>query len=777
MRWISCALLILTITLGWIAPSPIFGQAAAPESEAITNARLRGVKYLKSKQKKDGSWSFGGHDVGITALCTVALIENGVELTEPVIQDGYEFVQKKAKELKNTYDIALTIVLLQRVGDRKDRGTIRNLAARLVAGQLESGGWTYNCPGSEIDVEKTLRGAGLRLKDGFGDNSCTQFAVLGLWVASRNGVDIERTMKRVTERFEKHQTDDGGWSYGLDPKVAKQASSPSMTGAGLFCLAVAKAWEIRDAMREAAKSSKGDGKKAEADAARKSLLDNKYFQNGLKRTGEFSGGIGPGIGRYFLWSVERVGVLLALDKLGDVPWFERGSTALLQDQREDGSWPTAWADTDKDGLSDTCFALLFLRRANLGSDISRLLEGEFDEKFEIAGRQPAARFLKLNEAVAAAQPGETIRVNGNGPWRLGHLELDKDLTIIAGHGFNPIFKFEIGRNKKGSRFDPATEPEGRDMIAVKTGKVTIEGLRMQMDPAKDSKKVPWSVITVDGGDLRLLNCSVSETSQQGTAGVTWRSGGQLVLRNCEFIGGRTAVDVASTGDLDLVMDNSLTFGPSAITVSVPEAAATETDLHLRLRHSTFQVKEFLVVETSPRGLTVDAETSAFQGDWLSQNFLAIGKDPKKGREWKGRVNLYDVKNWVGTAGQAASIKDAKEWMKYWSNTETEIVKRKAPFVGTRRLGSYSHEANIQDWQLEFPTGTDAVFIRSRVGIISYVAGPGSAYDQYRESIGYTYWKARRLELSSRPTLTTDSLISWIMQSASHDFEVPNVLCP
>ncbi|MCY2967220.1 MAG: hypothetical protein NT069_26890, partial [Planctomycetota bacterium] len=222
MRSIRLCLLALCTVVVLIPARPVAAQA--PDEEMISTARQRGVKYLQSKQKRDGSWDFSGHDVGITALCTIALIENGVDLTHSSVQNGAEFVKKKAKELKNTYDISLTIVMLQRFGDRKDKPLIRNLAARLVAGQLETGGWHYTCPGAEIDVEKVFRDAGPKPKEGYGDNSCTQFAVLGLWVASRVGIDIEKTLTRVTRRFEKHQTDDGGWGYALDPKLEKQVS-------------------------------------------------------------------------------------------------------------------------------------------------------------------------------------------------------------------------------------------------------------------------------------------------------------------------------------------------------------------------------------------------------------------------------------------------------------------------------------------------------------------------------------------------------------------------
>ena len=113
-----------------LALSPVAARAQSAEDEAITAARQKGVKYLKSCQKKDGSWDFTSHEVGITALCTVALIENGVELTDPAVQSGYEYVKKKARELKNTYDLSLAVVLLQRMGDRRDKPLVRSLAVR-----------------------------------------------------------------------------------------------------------------------------------------------------------------------------------------------------------------------------------------------------------------------------------------------------------------------------------------------------------------------------------------------------------------------------------------------------------------------------------------------------------------------------------------------------------------------------------------------------------------------------------------------------------------------
>jgi hypothetical protein len=75
---------------------------------------------------------------------------------------------------------------------------------------------------------------------------------------------------------------------------------------------------------------------------------------------------------YFLWSLERVAVLYNLPKIGKKDWYRWGAEILVANQGPNGEW-------DKGGypgahpVLDTCLALLFLRRANLASDLTSRL--------------------------------------------------------------------------------------------------------------------------------------------------------------------------------------------------------------------------------------------------------------------------------------------------------------------------------------------------------------------------------------------------------------------
>ena len=212
--------------------------------EEIDAARKRGVDYLLSSQEKDGSWSFKDttYPVGPTALVGLALMENGIPISDSHIEKANKYINDKIKDLKNTYEISLSLVFLSRVGDRDSRATVRELAARLIAGQNGDGGWGYACPLATIGLLTDPKQKPKTI-EGIGDNSCTQFATLALWVASRSGVNIDDAMLKVGERFLDTPRYTGGWTYNHDKM--ETPDTPTMTFAGMFCLTVAHANRIR----------------------------------------------------------------------------------------------------------------------------------------------------------------------------------------------------------------------------------------------------------------------------------------------------------------------------------------------------------------------------------------------------------------------------------------------------------------------------------------------------------------------------------------------------
>jgi hypothetical protein len=71
---------------------------------------------------------------------------------------------------------------------------------------------------------------------------------------------------------------------------------------------------------------------------------------------------------YFLWCLERVAVIYGMKEIGGKDWYQWGSTVLVKAQKEDGTWSDGYAPA-----IDTSFAILFLTRANLAPDLTRML--------------------------------------------------------------------------------------------------------------------------------------------------------------------------------------------------------------------------------------------------------------------------------------------------------------------------------------------------------------------------------------------------------------------
>src|SRR5205085_674407 len=146
-------------------------------------------------------------------------------------------------KITNTYEVALTILFLDRLSTMNDkllariveedanRKWIELLAVRLIAAQKVNGGWTYDTPVLSLQKHKQAS-----------DNSCTQFATLAIWVAQRHKVPVDKSIKLIVKRFRSSQNMEGGWGYAYK-KGGGEAESPPMICSGLVGLAVERGLE------------------------------------------------------------------------------------------------------------------------------------------------------------------------------------------------------------------------------------------------------------------------------------------------------------------------------------------------------------------------------------------------------------------------------------------------------------------------------------------------------------------------------------------------------
>jgi hypothetical protein len=382
--------------------------------EKVNRAIDRGVAYLKDAASGAHEDAYLHKRGGADALVGLTLLTCGVPADDPVIRKLQAQVQYSLmRAAAGTYDLSLAVLFLDRLGDPNDRDLIRSGLLRLIAGQNLAGGWSYSCPflqeaderellealrslpaaedylalkrkedsgrnGSERPAERgrvaaldrdrarpTLRSSGplwadpskrlnLDIDD---DNSNTQFAVLAVWAGQRYDIPIDRSMALVEARFRATQFSNGSWGYHKD----KPWQLDSMTCAGLLGLAVG-----RGTFGKPETSQQPDAEIAAGLA---------FLAEGVGRPekppGPRDGGRGKYIGAfslgdlYYLWSLERVAVAYDLQEIGGKDWYRWGAEILVRRQEDDGSWSDTWKTTP-----DTCFALLFLKRANVAQDLT-----------------------------------------------------------------------------------------------------------------------------------------------------------------------------------------------------------------------------------------------------------------------------------------------------------------------------------------------------------------------------------------------------------------------
>jgi hypothetical protein len=361
--WRSCVTLTLALAV-WASGA----RARADISpEQVRNSIDRAVTYLKREQKDNGTWmdhtAFPG---GVTALCTLALLNAGVDSHDPTIQKALSFLRGMAaastassgRGNAQTYVVSLQIMVFCASEPKKDLLLIRRLAKWLEDTQITSGegkgGWSYPAAAAAS-----------------GDESNSQFALLALFEAERAGIKVnERTWRLASQYWQSRQSADGSWGYLGRP------GSGSMTCAGITSLVIASG-----ELHHGDATITGDqvnccGNQTNNDAIENGLhwLERNFsvHSNPSASGGrESSGNL-----LYYLYGLERTGRMTARRFIGNHDWYREGADVLVR--RQDGL-SGFWLGTSHVEASNphigTSLALLFMAKGRRPVLIAKLKHG------------------------------------------------------------------------------------------------------------------------------------------------------------------------------------------------------------------------------------------------------------------------------------------------------------------------------------------------------------------------------------------------------------------
>lgn len=365
---------------------------------AVKEAIESGVRRLRALQKDTGHWGDPKHDqaLGHTALPLLALLKAGVPHEDPQVQKAFRVLD--GMQLNRVYSVALYLMAIQAAHHPKldildtDVGTRRSKrvkpkavrakltpreVARIEAGrdyllraQNASGLWHY-------DIKESPTATGC-------DLSNAQYALLGLraamdagfkvdakvWRAALQGLLAHQDAKGPKVDLLDHRIDEG---YALQSKTRARvrgfhytngkANGPlgentvwshpvtgSMTTAGIACVAICQEglWRSR--------RFKGSDRKKSREAIRDGLA---WMQQNFTVT-ENPGHPHKSHHMYYVYGLERMGMLTGRRWIGQHDWYKQGADLLLgsQDERH-GGWGSHVA---------TSFGVLFLKRATRARD-------------------------------------------------------------------------------------------------------------------------------------------------------------------------------------------------------------------------------------------------------------------------------------------------------------------------------------------------------------------------------------------------------------------------
>ncbi|WP_435005744.1 DUF4159 domain-containing protein [Tundrisphaera lichenicola] len=358
----SMRLLVIPVLVVTSITSGMEGRVSgAVTTEEVERAIRGGVRYLLKQQRDDGSWPEIDDDArtGTTSLVTLALLTAGESPDSPAIRKALDHLRRfDPGQLDSVYSVSLQTMVFAAARPKEDIVRIQANVDWLQEAQLKPGDRS-NWPGSwSYKASKTRHG----------DNSNSQYALLGLNAATEVGVKVNpEVWKLARDYWQRYQQPDGSWAYTPD---ASNGSTASMTCAGISSLIISGLKRFRGEEKLV-----GD---TEVEACGVGGAD-PYLAKAINwMATNFMVGQNFGAGQqwkyYYLYGLERTGRLSGVRFFGSHDWYREGAEELVHDQDKlDGYW--RGTQYERSPIISTSFALLFLAKGRSPVVINKLRHG------------------------------------------------------------------------------------------------------------------------------------------------------------------------------------------------------------------------------------------------------------------------------------------------------------------------------------------------------------------------------------------------------------------
>ena len=399
------------VTLNAVVLSLLLMPQSAPgvDDQKVAGAIERAVAWLR-KAPSNGHAFKKAPDMppirNADDLLLLTFLHAGVPEDDPRVRELLASVL--SAPLDKTYPVALRAMALEELDRVRYQSHIARCAQFLLDNQLPSGQWSYSTPSPAADAmgvetapaspAQPLGKDGLRTKPkvarkvplkqtrtpaGWGDFSNTQYAALGLRAAHDAGIVLPKeVIVRAIQAINAAQQAGPpppkgvalslpsgrkarGWCYDDPCKCPLHRPYGTMTAGMVSSLAIFDYILGRESKRNA---SILDGL---------AWLQVQYTVETVPGPIEWDSISKTTYLTYYLYGLERAGIMTGNEKFGTHFWYAEGVRVLLESQKTDGSWAV---DDWGTPTWDTCLALLFLKRSTrpLVPSTDRVLQRDDD---------------------------------------------------------------------------------------------------------------------------------------------------------------------------------------------------------------------------------------------------------------------------------------------------------------------------------------------------------------------------------------------------------------
>ena len=288
--------------------------------------------------------------------------------------------------------------------------------------------------------------------------------------------------------------------------------------------------------------------------------------------------------------------------------------------------------------------------------------------FRIGRRE--AIYSRLELAVAEAVDGDTIWVQGDGPFVLHGISCyDKSLTIKADEGFHPIFE----------QF-PELPAMSWTPLFWANHDLTLEGLILR-EPSKEKHTGASRVAHLvygEGAALRLINCELHARS--GQALVVARQSPSILIENCTLEAGGAALCVEvrdhDPTTISLIRSKLKACDRDTSPVVIWSSSSSRAPCELELNESELTGARLLALNGLNSPVSIHSHKTAFQFQeaLLSLNPAESNAELRSQFQWTGFNNRFaSTTHWILSRTPGEPIRNLQEWRRSLACTETDSI--------------------------------------------------------------------------------------------------------